>query len=101
MWQRNLLVWRKLAVAIRNSGGFPPSAADSAIQRAYDLLNAPDIRLAVADDVVAFGEQFEEGHAVGKRVAIHVEKFNPARRLYARLGFREVQDLGIYLKLEC
>jgi GNAT superfamily N-acetyltransferase len=43
----------------------------------------------------------EEGRAVGKRVTIHVEKFNPARRLYARLGFREVQDLGIYLKLEC
>ncbi len=43
----------------------------------------------------------EEGHAVGKRVTIHVEKFNPARRLYARLGFREVQDLGVYLKLEC
>lgn len=43
----------------------------------------------------------EEGRAHGKRVTIHVEKFNPARRLYARLGFREVQDLGVYLKLEC
>ena len=29
--------WRKLAVAIRNSGGYAPSAADSAIRRAYAL----------------------------------------------------------------
>lgn len=43
----------------------------------------------------------EEGRAAGKRVTIHVEKFNPAHRLYARLGFREVQDLGVYLQLEC
>src|SRR5690606_38180510 len=29
--------WRKLAVAIRNSGAFAPSVGDSAIRRAYQL----------------------------------------------------------------
>jgi ribosomal protein S18 acetylase RimI-like enzyme len=38
------------------------------------------------------------GHARGRgeAVSIHVEKFNPARRLYARLGFEEVEDRGAY-----
>jgi len=31
---------------------------------------------------------------------IHVERFNPALRLYWRLGFREVADRGVYLFLE-
>jgi len=34
--------------------------------------------------------------ATGKGVSIYVEKFNPARRLYDRLGFRVVEDQGIY-----
>ncbi|MBC7858213.1 MAG: GNAT family N-acetyltransferase [Burkholderiaceae bacterium] len=32
-------------------------------------------------------------------VTIHVEKENRARALYARLGFREVEDRGVYLLL--
>lgn len=31
-----------------------------------------------------------------KGVGLHVEKFNPARRLYLRHGFEAVEDLGIY-----
>jgi ribosomal protein S18 acetylase RimI-like enzyme len=31
---------------------------------------------------------------------LHVEKANPARRLCLRLGFREVEDLGIHLRLQ-
>ena len=38
----------------------------------------------------------DEAHALGKAVTIHVEKVNPARRLYERLGFVMVEDLGIY-----
>ncbi len=41
-----------------------------------------------------------EGQARGLPVTIHVERFNPARRLYTRLGFRQVQDRGVYLLLE-
>lgn len=34
--------------------------------------------------------------AKGKPVSIHVEKNNPARRLYGRLGFVVVADKGVY-----
>lgn len=32
----------------------------------------------------------------GRTVTIHVEKFNPAMRLYQRLGFVKIEDAGIY-----
>ena len=41
-----------------------------------------------------------EADAAGKRVTIHVERFNPALRLYERLGFRVAEDKGVYLLLE-
>lgn len=41
-----------------------------------------------------------QAEASGKRVIIHVEQSNPARRLYARLGFRIVDDQGVYLRME-
>jgi ribosomal protein S18 acetylase RimI-like enzyme len=37
-----------------------------------------------------------EARATGKEIGISVEKFNPALRLYQRLGFREYADDGIY-----
>lgn len=36
----------------------------------------------------------------GKTVTIHVERMNPALALYERLGFRLVEDKGVYLFLE-
>jgi GNAT superfamily N-acetyltransferase len=41
-----------------------------------------------------------EAGAAGKPVRIHVERFNPARRLYERLGFRVIEDQGVYLLME-
>jgi GNAT superfamily N-acetyltransferase len=41
-----------------------------------------------------------EAGAAAKPVRIHVEQFNPARRLYDRLGFRLIADEGVYLLLE-
>jgi ribosomal protein S18 acetylase RimI-like enzyme len=38
----------------------------------------------------------DEAAAAGKAVTIHVEKFNPAMRLYRRLGFRTEEDKGVY-----
>jgi ribosomal protein S18 acetylase RimI-like enzyme len=38
--------------------------------------------------------------AEGKRVTIHVERMNPALRLYERLGFSVLEDKGVYLLLE-
>lgn len=37
-----------------------------------------------------------EGRATGRTVSIHVEKFNPAMRLYHRLGFVTTEDKGVY-----
>jgi ribosomal protein S18 acetylase RimI-like enzyme len=41
-----------------------------------------------------------EADADGKRVTIHVERFNPALRLYERHGFSIAEDKGVYLLLE-
>lgn len=41
-------------------------------------------------------ELIHEADALGKRVSVHVEKFNPARHLYERLGFIKVEDLEVY-----
>jgi ribosomal protein S18 acetylase RimI-like enzyme len=38
----------------------------------------------------------DEAAAAGKPLSIHVEKFNPALRLYRRLGFETVEDQGVY-----
>ena len=45
-------------------------------------------------------EIFAEGDATGRKVSIHVEIFNPARRLYERLGFVQAGDRGVYLLME-
>lgn len=38
----------------------------------------------------------QRGAAAGKPVTIHVEGFNPALRLYQRLGFQQVDTNGMY-----
>ena len=45
-------------------------------------------------------EVLAEADAAGKPVSIHVEQFNPALRLYERLGFRRVEEVGVYLLLK-
>jgi ribosomal protein S18 acetylase RimI-like enzyme len=41
-----------------------------------------------------------EAAKIGKRVSIHVEQFNPALRLYARLDFSRIADRGVYYLME-
>jgi ribosomal protein S18 acetylase RimI-like enzyme len=41
-----------------------------------------------------------EAAAEGKKVQIHVERANPALRLYERLGFRILEDKGIHFFME-
>lgn len=41
-----------------------------------------------------------EAQAARKPLRIHVERFNSALRLYERLGFRQIEDKGVYLFLE-
>jgi ribosomal protein S18 acetylase RimI-like enzyme len=38
----------------------------------------------------------DEAATLGKGVTIHVEKYNPAMRLYRRLGFKTEADQGVY-----
>jgi GNAT superfamily N-acetyltransferase len=41
-----------------------------------------------------------EAGEVGKSLSIHVERLNPALSLYQRLGFRMIEDKGVYLLME-
>ncbi|WP_420967466.1 GNAT family N-acetyltransferase [Bradyrhizobium sp. B120] len=41
-------------------------------------------------------DAMDEAAAAGKDVSIHVEKLNPAMRLYRRLGFVTEEDKGVY-----
>lgn len=49
---------------------------------------------ALLADVIAAAERGN------RKVSIHVELHNPARRLYERLGFAPVEDKGAYLLME-
>lgn len=49
---------------------------------------------AVLRDLLAEGQQ------TGRPVSVHVERNNPALRLYERLGFRLAEDKGVYLFLK-
>jgi ribosomal protein S18 acetylase RimI-like enzyme len=41
-----------------------------------------------------------EGTAAGLPVRIHVEQYNPAMRLYNRLGFQKIDERGVYHLME-
>ena len=60
-----------------------------------------DIALLPAHRGKGFGaalltDLIDEASAFDKSVSIHVEKNNPARRLYQRLGFTVAEDKGVY-----
>jgi ribosomal protein S18 acetylase RimI-like enzyme len=42
----------------------------------------------------------EEAEASGRKLSIHVEMENPARRLYERLGFAPAGEHGVYVLME-
>lgn len=49
------------------------------------------------------GTRLVEGvlaQAAGRRVVLHVEVFNPALRLYERLGFHVAEQVGAYWRME-
>jgi len=47
-----------------------------------------------------FREIFEQAASKNLPVRIHVERFNPAMNLYERLGFRRMEDKGVYYLME-
>ena len=78
--------------------------------RLYVLRGDEDIRIVDIALLPAFRgaglgtrllrELFDEADRDGKTVSIHVEVYNPARRLYDRLGFTVVEDKEMYLLME-
>ena len=66
-----------------------------------DQIRLVDIALMTSERGSGIGTQLIEGvlargAAAGKPVTIHVEGFNPALRLYQRLGFEHVDTNGVY-----
>lgn len=64
-----------------------------------------DIALLPTARGQGIGSQFlrqlqAEAERAQKTLSIHVEKFNPALRLYQRLDFQPIEDKGVYLLME-
>jgi ribosomal protein S18 acetylase RimI-like enzyme len=79
---------------------------DEAVGRLYVWQNDGDVRIVDISLVPAargkgwggalLRDVQADAAARGLSVSIHVEYMNPARRLYDRLGFVEIEDKGIY-----
>ena len=67
--------------------------------RIVDIALLPEYRNRGIGTTLLRGLQ-SEAAAAGKPLRIHVERFNPALRLYERLGFRRSTDRGVYLFME-
>jgi GNAT superfamily N-acetyltransferase len=67
--------------------------------RVMDITLLPEFRGAGVGTLLLTRLQ-AEATADGRRVSIHVERFNPARRLYQRLGFIPAGSTGVYDLLE-
>lgn len=66
--------------------------------RIVDIALSPEAR-AKGLGTALLGDLIDEATALGCSVSIHVERMNPALSLYRRLGFRLVEDKGVYLLL--
>lgn len=68
--------------------------------RVIDIALLPEFRRrGVGGDLL--GKLIDESRATGASVSIHVEVENPARRLYERLGFRLMENRGVYDFMVC
>jgi ribosomal protein S18 acetylase RimI-like enzyme len=70
-------------------------------RRTDDEIRVMDIAILPAFRNLGIGStllrQIQQQAAVeGRKVGIHVEVFNPAQKLYERLGFKRVSDRGVY-----
>ncbi|CAG0931219.1 diamine N-acetyltransferase [Thermoflexales bacterium] len=75
------------------------------VDRWEDQIRIMDVALLPAYRGRGVGTQLleqilAEGRQLQLPVTIHVERFNPALRLYERLGFRVEEDKGVYLFLK-
>lgn len=75
------------------------------VDRRVDEMRIVDIIVTEAHRGTGLGTHIlenllAEARASGLPVRIHVEKSNPALRLYRRLGFAELEDVGVYWLME-
>jgi GNAT superfamily N-acetyltransferase len=67
--------------------------------RLIDIALVPEVRnRGIGGGLL--GGLMEEARQAGKPLTIHVETFNPAMRLYERLGFTTLEDKGVYHLME-
>ncbi|HEY0946475.1 MAG TPA: GNAT family N-acetyltransferase [Opitutaceae bacterium] len=67
--------------------------------RVMDIALLPAFRRCGVGTTV-LSQIIAEGRQTGRAVTIHVEVFNPAQRLYERLGFRHVSQSEVYQLME-
>ena len=67
--------------------------------RLIDIALTPRVRNQGLGEALLL-DLLDEARAAGLPVRIHVESFNPAMRLYLRLGFKPIEDKGVYQLLE-
>ncbi len=75
------------------------------VHRDEDGINLIDIALLPEHRGAGIGgrllnDLLSQAAAERKPVRIHVERENPAMRLYTRLGFRKIEDQGVYYFME-
>ncbi|GAB4527171.1 MAG: GNAT family N-acetyltransferase [Roseibium sp.] len=63
--------------------------------RIIDIALLPEVRGGGIGNAILL-DLIDEANAAGKSLSIHVEKENPAMRLYRRLGFETREDKGVY-----
>jgi len=91
------------------SGFFVIEQSGRPIGRLYRELQGDDIHIidiALIPETRGAGlgtmlvkEILDEAAGQGLTVSIYVEHFNPAKRLYQRLGFQEVDENGVYHRM--
>jgi ribosomal protein S18 acetylase RimI-like enzyme len=67
--------------------------------RIMDIVLAPEYRGAGIGTTL-LREIMDRAGSAGDSVSIHVERDNPAMRLYERLGFRPIGEHGVYYLME-
>jgi GNAT superfamily N-acetyltransferase len=75
------------------------------VDRWPDEIRLVDIALLPAQRGKGIGTRLlrdlqDEARAAGKALRIHVERLSPARTLYDRLGFKPIEDRGVYWLME-
>ena len=76
------------------------------VQRAASEIRLIDIALLPQHRGAGIGgallaELIADARALAKPITLHVERYNPAHRLYERLGFRETgEEVGVYVLME-